>query len=205
MTKLAEWQERLESLHRRRRIAAHLARNPRPSFSDDFVSARGPVWSQLFEKWRGQPDASFLLLGGYEGRAPIWLLKNVLSHPTARLTCVTVFADPVIGLRFDHNLTVSGQSSRTVILRERVSLVLPTLGSACFDAVLLDGSYLAPTLQDAVEALRVLKPGGILLIDGRFWEVTTAPGLPPIDAFLEMVDGQADVVFRRYEIAFRKG
>jgi predicted O-methyltransferase YrrM len=111
---------------------------------------------------------------------------------------------PRVELRFSHNRRVSGAAHRVIRYREPVTPKLSQFAPRSFDAVLLDGSYIGATFADAPEAWRVLKPGGVLLVDGWFLESVPAGGSPPVDALLEAIGADGEILFRDYEIALRK-
>lgn len=57
-------------------------------FTQDWFSVNIPLWTELFGPIMGQPNLRFLEIGSFQGRSSVWLLQNVLTHPTSRLTCV---------------------------------------------------------------------------------------------------------------------
>jgi hypothetical protein len=131
----------------------------------------------------------------------------VLTHPSARLTCVVRFGDPVLGLRFDHNLRVTGSRDRVIRLEGPSTDVLPTLPAGGFSAVYLDGSHRGPDFQDAINGWRLLQSGGVLLFDGYYWERLPSDVLgskAEMERFLEMIEGQGEVLLREYQLAVRK-
>jgi hypothetical protein len=52
----------------------------------------------------GTPHIQMLDIGSYEGQSTVWYLTNVLTHPTARLTCIDPFDVPGGRKVFDHNI-----------------------------------------------------------------------------------------------------
>ncbi len=52
-------------------------------------------WTILFRDvldWCDRPGLRFLEIGCFEGRATVWMLTNVLTHPTCRIDVIDTFA-----------------------------------------------------------------------------------------------------------------
>src|SRR3990167_4115691 len=54
-------------------------------FTSDMFTARIPVWAKVLEPWKGRANIRYLEVGTYEGGSAIWMLENILTHPTARM------------------------------------------------------------------------------------------------------------------------
>jgi predicted O-methyltransferase YrrM len=74
---------------------------------------REKLFERLLAPYRGQP-AKFLEIGSYEGASAIWMLKNILTHPDARITCVD---DNSLGRKGQMlaNLKKAGEESRVTL------------------------------------------------------------------------------------------
>jgi predicted O-methyltransferase YrrM len=160
------------------------------------------------DAYKGCPNVHVLEIGSDEGRSAVWFLTNVVTHPTARLTCIDPFFRIERRLVFDHNIEVSEGSSRTSTIVGTSADVLPTLPRQSFDIVYVDGSHrAADVLLDALESWQLLKPGGILLFDDYGWHperpLSTRPQLG-IDLFLETFNGEYDLLLKEYQVAIRK-
>jgi predicted O-methyltransferase YrrM len=71
---------------------------PALRFSYDWFSTRIPQWErQVAGRFAGKPGLRFLEIGSFEGRSACWLLQNVLTDPSVRLTCVDPFAVDAAG------------------------------------------------------------------------------------------------------------
>jgi len=79
---------------------------------------------------------TYLEVGVFEGRALLWLLENILTHPTARATCIDLFPYN-LEQRFRHNLDLSGYASKVTVMKAP-----PTLSSENCPWILLISSIL---------------------------------------------------------------
>ena len=57
-------------------------------FQADWFSPTIDEWTETLAEYKAKPNVSFLEIGSFEGRSAIWLLENILTDPTAHLTCV---------------------------------------------------------------------------------------------------------------------
>jgi predicted O-methyltransferase YrrM len=138
----------------------------------------------------------------------VWFLQHVLTGPGSTITCVDLFDDAVIALRFSHNVRISGRTSQVVRLAGRSDDVLPGLEPACYDAIYVDGDHKAmAVLLDAALAWRLLRPGGVMIFDDYLWGRDRPPSARPrmaIDLFLDAWGPQLEVLHRGYQVAVRK-
>ena len=179
------------------------------SFSSDWFTPNVPEWSAALAHLKGKPDVSYLEVGLYEGRSAIWMLENVLTHPTARLTGIDVFPDN-LEERWLANLEQSGAAGKTTTIKGFSQAELRKLPLDSFDAIYIDGSHTADdVLADAVLSWDLLKSGGILIFDDYEWrEGTHLPEeLRPhaaIDAFITAYRNEIEVVHRCYQVILKK-
>jgi predicted O-methyltransferase YrrM len=162
-------------------------------FSNDWLSAYLPVWTELFAPCAGRV-ATMLEIGAWEGRSAIALLE---LFPRAVLTVVDTFAgspnhraDPAmretlarLEARFDANL--ASYEGRLRKIRDRSAAALDRLadGGFAFDLIHVDGSHRRDdTLADCVLAWRLLRTGGLLVIDDIRFRLEWPPAERPADA-----------------------
>jgi SAM-dependent methyltransferase len=140
----------------------------------DWLSRHIPVWEKALEGYKGRPDVRYLEIGLFEGRSALWMLENVLTHPTARLTGIDPFTDPhYTGLTpetykdvFYSNLKLSGFEGKAEIIEGFSQVELRKLPLGSFDIIYIDGSHnSADALEDAILSWRLLKDGGLLIFD----------------------------------------
>lgn len=181
-------------------------------FSWDWTTRCEGDWRTVLAPLMGKQNLRALEIGSFEGRSAIWLLENVLTHPTSRLVCVDLF-DGDYARVFDENLAASGAAERVERLIGPSGVVLRRLEpEPPFDFIYIDGSHLPlDTLEDAVLGWRLLRPGGLMAFDDYGMAVhqpAAAAGLPRpaigIDAFLNAAAGQLEIVLKGYQVIVRK-
>jgi predicted O-methyltransferase YrrM len=189
-------------------LRLRLQRSSQPEFTADWGGPYVADWSRHLEHLRSRPDVQMLEIGSYEGRSALWFLENILTHETARLTCVDPFFKLPQEMRFDHNVQRSGDGNRLTKIKAKSADVLPGLPGGSFDAIYVDGDHrAAPVLLDVACCWRLLKPSGVMILDDYQWELDKPlPDRPElaIDLFLEMVADRAEVVHRDYQVILRK-
>ena len=186
-------------------------------FSTDWDVVR-PYWPQLFadHELTGKPGLRFLEIGCFEGQATLWLLENVLTDPSSRITVVDTFqgspefeamgvdASDIYG-RFRANL--GNHTDRISICKGRSGDVLRALEGP-FDFVYVDGSHMAAdVLQDAVLAWPLLESGGLLCFDDYAWGLQLPIHERPkagVDAFVNVYRRELSLVHTRYQFVVRK-
>lgn len=168
-----------------------------------------------------------LEVGSFEGRSAIWLLENILTHPTSHLTCIDKFEmdnesrencermkqnipyDLDIEGNFDANMLASGASKRVTKLKGVSTEMLRGLPLNSFDLIYIDGSHTTRNvLTDAVLCWDLLKLNGMLIFDDYRWNPFTEDALKApkkaIDAFMECFDGEYALVLMDYQVILRK-
>lgn len=199
----------------------------KPSFTSDWFSQHIPLWESLLGPWRGKPDLHFLEVGSYEGRSACWLLKNILTHASARLTCIDLFAvgDDLleisdrmqlhiapsfdIGAAFDRNMHALNAEQKVIKLKGNSRELLRTLPLCSFDCIYIDGSHTSKSsLLDGMQSLDLLKAGGIIIFDDYAWNCfPESPLKNPkkgIDALLAFFGDELEVIHRDYQLIVRK-
>ena len=173
------------------------------TFTTDWMSMHTPAWTPAGRSCRparGRRAGDRV----FEGRATLWFLQNILTHPASTLICVDDgprdrFAENTKPYRDRIRLHV-GQSQE--ILRDR------TFSSSRLDFVYIDGSHRASdVLEDAVLTFRLVKPGGVIIFDDYLWRPDLGPLETPriaIDAFLNVFRGQYRVLGTGYQVAIQK-
>jgi predicted O-methyltransferase YrrM len=181
-------------------------------FSNDWFSPRIPIWSKVLGPLRGKADLRYLEIGMYEGRSLLWVLENVFTHPTSRLTGIDVELKP----RLLSNVAKSGHAQRIRMIRGPSQAELRKLPARSFDVVYVDGSHFsADVLSDAVQSFELLKEGGLMIFDDYGWVGAWVgrrgqllpdqlrPG-PAIDAFVRAYRYDVSVVERGYQMIVRR-
>ncbi|MDE2103066.1 MAG: class I SAM-dependent methyltransferase [Patescibacteria group bacterium] len=180
-------------------------------FTENYAGYSDWHWQRLFAPLKGLPDLRAVEIGSYEGSSAVWFLDNVLTHESCRLVCIDPWGpdaesrEPV----FDRNVASHPRGGQVEKRKGTGRHILPTLADGIFDFVYVDGSHEArDVLTDALLALPLLKPGGILLFDDYEWRDPLGQvNLPPrqgINAFLDICASQIVLEHREYQVVVRK-
>jgi len=175
---------------------------------------------KIQDMFQGKDNLEFLEIGTYEGKTTVWLINNVLTGAGCKISTIDAEEHP----NTPHNL--KKHSDMVYFYMGQSHLVLPTLyhrqGSS-YDFIYVDGDHHASSmLEDIVMSWRLLKVGGILLMDDyemeakdpwfyimhkEFLEHPRVNFVHPrcaIDAFLSLYRGQYELVFDNYQKGVRK-
>ena len=174
----------------------------------DWFRSAVPVWSEVLAPFRGKPDLHYLEIGVFEGRSVLWMLDNILTHPSARLTAIDLFPDD-LEQRFRANLDRSGQAGKATVMKGLSQRILRGLNPESFDIIYIDGGHTADNvLADLVLSWDLLKPGGIVILDDYGWKNKEFPDeLRPqvaVDAFITANRNYLVVVHRGYQAILKK-
>lgn len=180
----------------------------KPTYTqDDWFELARKTFDSLLEEFKGKPNIHGLEIGSFEGRSASWLLENVLTHESSRLTCV----EPFIGSQ-EYNERELNVSMREVKKNFFANMerykgkwnVIQEISQTAlrrkdmiekFDFIYVDGSHEAcDALEDIVLAYRAVKRGGLLIFDDYMWNYNKYPDhMTPriaIDAFLGCFKGK---------------
>jgi predicted O-methyltransferase YrrM len=184
------------------------------AFSEDWFSDRVASWSQLLGPLRGRQNLNYLEIGVFEGRSALWMLENILTHPSARMTALDIFLGNTRAV-WNANLDKSGFGSKVTTIQGPSGEELRKLPLRSFDVIYIDGSHTADdVLADAVLGWGLLREGGLMIFDDYAWsgrlkvgEEPTPDELRPkvaIDAFITTHRNYLEVVVRDWQVAVRK-
>lgn len=182
-------------------------------FDQNWFTWNIPIWEVVLAPFMGKPDIQYLEVGLYEGRSAIWVLENILTHPSARLTGIDPFLGPYQE-KYYANIERSGSSQKVTTITGYSQVALRNLPLNSFDIIYIDGSHGEDdVLEDAVLCSRLLKEGGILIFDDYQWAgffeggTTDAPTDFPkaaIDCFVQCFDKQFEVIHNSYQMILKK-
>jgi hypothetical protein len=159
----------------------------------------------------GRPGVDYLEVGLWEGRSFVWMLDHVLTDPTSHATGV----DIELLDRLEQNIALSGAADRVTTIEGSSQVVLRTLAPESQDIIYIDGSHTAAdVLEDMVLSWRLLKPGGLMILDDYRWNGSRNAADPPlsddllpkvaIDGFISANRNGVEVVLKGYQVALRK-
>lgn len=188
-------------------------------FQTDWFSSTVDEWNETLASYKSKSGLSFLEVGSFEGRSAIWLLENILTDPTARLTCIDTWSGSAehqnttlnfaqVEKNFDDNIRISGRSSQVNKIKGRSAVELRKLEFESYDFIYIDGSHKASdVLEDAVLSWRLLKIGGILIFDDYIWEPQYVEIESPklaIDSFIKCYQGALEILRKGMQMTIQK-
>jgi len=200
--------------------AAHVAKPYRKAYDFnkdwDYFTYNILVWKAALASYKGKPDVHYLEIGVFEGRSSVWMLENILTHRTSRLTGIDIFVDHMqdsgetIKKRYLSNIKIAGGETRLTLIVGPSQVELRKLPLNAYDIIYIDGSHLpADVLEDAVLSWRLLKPGGLLIFDD--YRLDRNPAIPKdewpmpaINAFVTLNKKGLEIVHCEYQVIVRK-
>ncbi len=176
-------------------------------FTEDWFTHKIPLWEKTLKSIKGKPNICYLEIGIYEGRSLLWMLENILTHPTARATAIDIFPDN-LEERFLANLELSGLADKVRVIKDRSQIRLRNLPFESFDVVYIDGSHIAKdVLTDAVLSWDLLRDEGFIIFDDYKWRrdlpLVQRPKLA-IDSFIENFGPDLEVIHHGSQVVIQK-
>ena len=176
-------------------------------FSSDWFTYHIRVWEPLLTEFKDKADVRYLEIGVLEGRSAIWMLENILTHPSARLTAIDIFPDD-LQERFVGNIDKSGFRDKVEIVKGKSQEKLRELPLESYDLIYIDGSHRAKhVFLDAALSWDLLKEGGLLIFDDYLWNIELPSDLipkGPIDTFLMAFSDEIELLHHEYQVVVRK-
>ncbi|MET2825385.1 glycosyltransferase [Mesorhizobium shangrilense] len=189
------------------------------SLTHDWTSFHLEVWESLLRD-KVHSATEVLEVGSFEGRSALFFLQFL---PKSRIICVDTFEGGIehitagsehaadmadVEARFDHNMK---PFAARVDRRKGASIdVLPQLRTEerVFDIVYIDGDHRAASVfADASLCWTLLDHAGVMILDDYRWKldypVTERPAAG-IDAFLQEIDGDFDLLHKGEQVIIRK-
>jgi hypothetical protein len=183
----------------------------------DWFTRHIPIWEIALSPYKGRPDIQYLEIGVFEGRASVWMLENILTHPTSKFTAMDPFikggnnvSGEVIKQRFISNVKAAGGEGRTTLIVGYSQVELRKLPLDSFDIIYIDGSHFpADVLEDAVLSWRLLKIGGLMIFDDYALQANCGQPneinpMPAINAFIILNRASLDLIHCDYQAMIRK-
>ncbi|AFZ35722.1 Tetratricopeptide TPR_1 repeat-containing protein [Stanieria cyanosphaera PCC 7437] len=165
------------------------------SFTQDNFSYRISLWQSCLQSLANQADIQALEIGSHQGMSTCWLLDRILTHSSAKLTCI----DSSFDRYFENNLDKTQARSKVTLMKGEIQQLLATLIPNTYDVVnLQDRCKLTTQIeQDAAYIWQLLKVEGIAIFNDYGWINPTNPSQNPklgIDRFLESIKNQWEIV-----------
>lgn len=175
------------------------------SFSTDMFTGNIPIWQSAMADYKDKPDVRYLEIGLFEGGSTMWMLENILTHSSARMTGIDIFVGPYKDKYFA-NLEKSGSADKVTTISESSQTALRRLPLDSFDIIYVDGSHAKDcVLEDAVLCWKLLKVDGIMIFDdyGGMGSLEDIPKVA-IDNFIQCFDQKLEVIHNAFQIIVRK-
>jgi tetratricopeptide (TPR) repeat protein len=173
-------------------------------FTQDWFTHNIPIWKRHLQEFTGIADFQVVEIGSFQGMSACWLLDNILTHPTAKITCIDLYFQE----HFKGNIVKTGAADRVIELEGYSQDLLVDLTSEYYEVAYIDGCH-KPTsaLQDAILSWRLVKVGGLMIFDDYEFTFPDSPEQDTkigIDVFLEMFGSQLEVVHKGYQLIVKK-
>ena len=108
-------------------------------FSEDWFTRNIPIWEVALASYKGRSGIHYLEIGAFEGGSGMWMLENILTHPSSRMTVIDPFWEfrgRNIERIFLANLRESGAADRTTVIKGFSQEELRKLPSQSYDIIL---------------------------------------------------------------------
>ncbi len=171
-------------------------------------------------KFKGLPNLRFLEIGSFEGMYTLWLLENILTDTSSKITCIDTFEGNeeryFAGIDTNNlfsifNDNISRYKDKVIILKgkSQEQLRKDEFRYPIYDFIYIDGSHRAPdTLEDIILSSRLLKPLGIMILDDYQWDFPVNDEIEhpkiAIDAFLSIFRKEYKLLSKNYQVVIEK-
>ncbi|MGO9138495.1 MAG: class I SAM-dependent methyltransferase [Syntrophales bacterium] len=181
------------------------------TFTSDWFTHDIPSWTIILNDMKGKPNLTYLEVGVYEGRSFLWVMDNILTHPSSKAIAIDTFdkifdSDPE--KVFLENLRRSGHSSQVKVLKGFSQEKLRQLTLNSVDLIYIDGDHRSKgVIMDAILSWDLLKEGGILMFDDYKLDYGLPMDMRPeyaIDVFLSLFPDEFQILVNDYQMILRK-
>ena len=191
------------------------AQSKQYTFTRDTFTDKIPAWTYLLREFKERPGINYLEIGAFEGRSALWVLENILTHPTSKLTVIDAFRENN-QKTFISNINLSGQANKFEILEGLSTQKLRELPFNSIDFAYVDGSGKGIViLSDLASTWNLVKVGGLIIVSrypltGFLRKVLNLQPYDPgpyeaIDAFVKLYSPYISVVaFQQNYVVIRK-
>jgi glycosyltransferase involved in cell wall biosynthesis/2-polyprenyl-3-methyl-5-hydroxy-6-metoxy-1,4-benzoquinol methylase len=188
-------------------------------FTNNWFIYNIPVWQEVLKNISDLANLNFLEIGSWEGQSTCWLLDNILTHPSSKITCIDTFEGGIehqfsdelslIESRFDGNLKRAKCENKLIKIVGLSQSCLRELPLSHYDVIYIDGSHIASdVLEDTILCWRLLKNGGMIIFDDYQWEGYRDQPLkhpaPAINTFLSIFQDKINVIHKGYQVIIQK-
>jgi predicted O-methyltransferase YrrM len=168
------------------------------------------------------PGLKVLEIGSWEGRSTCWLINHILTHQSARITCIDTFEGGVdnkvafdqsyletIEERFDFNIARTNGAEKVLKMVGKSQEILRSLPRNSYHLVYIDGSHIASdVLEDTLLVWGLVRQGSVLVFDDYGFnfgsEIEENPPRVAIDAFLKVFEKKIKVIHQGYQVILER-
>lgn len=137
------------------------------------------VFDHFLKNFKGVENLTFLEIGSFEGRSSCWLLDNILTAESSKLTCI----DSWDGGEEHQDIKMSDIEktflTNTESNKHKIE-ILKGISEDCllkiqdrknhYDFIYIDGGHIVKdVLIDSILSFNLLKSGGIMAFDDYLW------------------------------------
>lgn len=152
-------------------------------------------WNNILDKFKNNSNLEFLDIGCNEGQTSIWLLENILTHHTSKLTCIDPFKD--VYDYFIFNLFNFKNKINIIINNTKEALKqLSLYNLEKYDFIYINNDNLF--IINIILSFDLLKKDGILLFNNIIDYKND------IDLFLSINKNNIDIICHENQIAIIK-
>jgi hypothetical protein len=185
------------------------------TFSKNWFTHKIASWSDILKEFKGKPNVNYLEIGAFEGRSALWVLENILTDPTAKLTIIDAFEEDTYKT-FTSNVNLSGEANKFKILSGFSTEKIREVPANSIDFAYIDGSGKGIVMNsDLVNTWNLIKVGGIIIcsryaLDSELREALELQPKDPgpqeaIDAFLKLYKPYIKIIsFQENQVIVRK-
>jgi predicted O-methyltransferase YrrM len=177
-------------------------------------------FENLLSEYNGKDDIEFLEIGSFTGDSAVYMLENILTSDSAKLTCVDTWAGSLehagelqeqftmgeVEKRFDERISIF--SNKVIKDKDTSTNWLLNNRDKKYDFIYIDGDHTANTvLSDSVLSWDLLKVGGVMAFDDYEWTHPDGDNYAPklaIDSFLNVYSPYLEEINRGWQIWVRK-
>lgn len=181
------------------------------TFTSDWFTHNIPTWNRVLHDMKGKPNLTYLEIGPYEGRSFLWVMDNVLTHPSSKAIAIDTFdkifdSDPE--KTFLENVRRSGHSPKIKTIKGFSQEKLREIKLNSIDLIYIDGDHKSKgVLMDAILSWDLLKEGGILIFDDYKLSYDLPMEMRPefaIDVFQTLFRDEFQILISDYQFVVRK-
>lgn len=180
------------------------------------------IWAEgyfkdLLAEFKGKENLAFLQIGAFTGDASLWLVENILTHPSSTLTDVDTWqgSDEVAHHSMNFSDVERVYDSKVGNYRNVIKVKMASQDylitadeKEYFDFIYIDGDHTADAVfKDASLSWKALKPGGIMAFDDYEWGDELPMHLrpkPSIDLFVTLMKDNIDLIRTGPQVWIRK-